>query len=225
MLFNLEKVILPENIEINNYIKMMNLIEKKPDILTKYCNGIDSKNHLLKRFCVLLLYFSANYDKEKVSDLLNKKELWKFYIEILPLNYQFFSNIEIPEELINEILHENNLSFEIIKGTFSYIHSNKNKLITINNNIDSIFEFCKKERNIKISELVFPNEADDLIDIIPEIEKIIKFQNNLHEKYILFDDDFWKKYIGFNNILIWEVFLLFRINYKRLMNKTKIIKI
>ena len=46
--------------------------------------------------------------------------------------------------------------------------------------------------------MIFPNEADDLTDIIPEIEKIIKFQNNLHEKYILFDEDLWKKYIGFN---------------------------
>ena len=215
MLFNLERVNLPENFEINNYSKMMSLIEKKPDILTKYCNENDGKNLLLKRFCILLLYFRANYEKEKVSDLLNKKELWKFYIEILPLNYHFFSNIVIPEELINEILHQNKLSFEIIKGTFSYIHPNKNKFININNNIDSIFEFCKKERNIKISELVFPNEADDLNDIIPEIEKIIKSQNTLHEKYILFDEDFWKKYISFNDQsqdnknLIQNVYLLY----------------
>ena len=174
MMFRLERVKLPDNIEINNYSSMMNLIEKKPDILTKYCNEVDSKNKLLKSFYVLLLYFRANYDKGKVFDLLNKQELWKFYIEILPKKYQFFSNIEIPEELINEILHQNKLSFEIIKGTLSYIHSNKNKLIAINNSIDSIFEFCKKERNIKISELIFPNEADDLTDIIPEIEKIIK---------------------------------------------------
>ena len=227
MLFNLEKVNLPENIEINNYSKMMSLIEKKPDILTKYCIENDSKNLLLKRFCILLLYFRANYEKEKVSNLLNKKELWKFYIEILPLNYQFFSNIEIPEELINEILHQNKLSFEIIKGALSYIHSNKNKLIAINNSIDSIFEFCKKERNIKISELVFPNETDDLNDIIPEIEKIIKFQNTLHGKYILFDEDFWKKYIGFNEqsqdnkSLIQDAYLLYLnadrdANYKEL---------
>ena len=101
MMFNLERVKLPEKIEINNYSNMMSLIEKKPDILTKYCKEIDNKNQLLKRFCILLLYFRANYDKEKVLDLLSKKEFWKFYIEILPLNYQFFSNIEIPEELIN----------------------------------------------------------------------------------------------------------------------------
>ena len=128
MMFNLERVKLPEKIEINNYSNMMSLIEKKPDILTKYCKEIDNKNQMLKRFCILLLYFRANYDKEKVLDLLSKKEFRKFYIEILPLNYQFFSNIEIPEELINGMLHQNKLSFKIIKGTFSYIHSNKKKL-------------------------------------------------------------------------------------------------
>ena len=78
MMFKLERVKLPDNIEINNYSSMMNLIEKKPDILTKYCNEIDSKNKLLKNFYTLLLYFRANYEKEKVSYLLSKQELWKF---------------------------------------------------------------------------------------------------------------------------------------------------
>ena len=198
MLFKLEKVELPENIEIKNYSNMLNLIEKKPDILTKYCNEINSKNKLIKRFYILLLYFRANYDKEKLSILLNKQELWKFFIEILPQNYQFFLNIEIPKELINEILHQDKLSFEIIKGTFSYIHSNINKLIAINNNIDSIFEFCKNERKLNISELIFPKETDDLSDIISETGKILKSQNNLNEKYIIFDKEFWNKYLDFN---------------------------
>ena len=198
MMFRLEKVKLPDNIEVNNYSSMMSLIEKKPDILTKYCIEADSKNKLLKSFYILLLYFRANYDKEKVFDLLKKQELWKFYIEMLPKKYQFFSNIEIPDELINEILHQNNLSFEIIKGTFSYIHSNINKLITINNNIDSIFEFCKKERKMNISELLSPKESDNLTEIIYQIEKILRSQNSLNEKYILFYGDFWKQYIDFN---------------------------
>ena len=220
MMFRLERVKLPDNIETNNYSSMMNLIEKKPDILTKYCNEVDSKNKLLKSFYVLLLYFRANYDKGKVSDLLNKKELWKFFIEILPKKYQFFSNIEIPEELINEILHQNKLSFEIIKGTFSYIHSNKNKLITLNNNIDSIFEFCKKEEKLKITDLIFPKETDNLTEIISEIEKILKSQNALNEKYILFDAEFWQIYIDFNKNnqditnLIQRTILLY-VNYNR----------
>ena len=198
MMFKLERVKLPDNFEINNYSRMMSLIEKKPDILTKYCNEIESKNTLIKRFYILLLYFRVNYEKEKVSDLLNKRELWKFYIEILPINHQFFSNIEIPNELINGILHQNKLSFDIIIGTLSYVHSNKNKLIAINNNCDSIFDFCKKERKLKISELMIPNENDDLTDIISEIEKILKSQNAEHDQYILFDKDFWQKYMDFN---------------------------
>ena len=220
MMFRLERVKLPDNIEINNYFRIMYLIEKKPDILTKYCNEIDSKNKLLKNFYTLLLYFRANYEKEKVSDLLNKQELWKFYIEILPKKHEFFSNIEIPEELINEILRQNRLTFDIIKDTFSYIHSNKDKLITLNNNIDSIFEFCKKETKLKITDLIFPKETDNLTEIIPEIEKILKSQNSLHEKYILFDAEFWQKYTDFNKNnqdianLIKRTILLY-INYER----------
>ena len=220
MMFKLERVKLPDNIEVKNYSNVLNLIEKKPDIIIKYCNEIDSKNRLLKRFYILLLYFRANYEKEKVSDLLNKQELWRFYIEILPQNYQFFLNIKIPEKLINEILHQNKLSFEIIKATLSYIHSNKNKLITINNNIDSIFEFCKNERKLKISELIIPKDTDDLTDIIPEIEKILKYQNAKHEQNIIFDDNFWEIYLGFNEqnqnnkSLIEKAHLLY-INYDR----------
>jgi len=198
MMFKMERVKLPDNFEKNNYSRMMSLIEKKPDILTKYCNEIDSKNTLIKRFYILLIYFRVNYEKEKVFDLLNKRELWKFYIEILPINHQYFSNIEVPNELINEILHQNKLSFEIIQGTLSYIHSNKNKLITINNNCDSIFEFCKNQRKLKIGELMIPKETDDLTDIISEIEKILKSQNANHDQYILFDKDFWQKYMDFN---------------------------
>ena len=198
MLFRLERVKLPENFEVNNYSSLMNLLEKKTDIITRYCSDIDNKIKLLKRFYTLLLYFRANYEKEKVSNLLNKRELWKFYIEILPINYQFFSNIEIPDELINEILSQNKLSFEIIIGTLSYIHSNKNKLIAINNNCDSIFEFCKSERKLKISELIIPKETDVLTDIFSEIEKILKSQNSKHDQYILFNEDFWKKYMDFN---------------------------
>ena len=54
MMFKLERVKLPDNIEINNYSRMMSLIEKKPDILTKYCNEIESKNTLIKLYIIAL---------------------------------------------------------------------------------------------------------------------------------------------------------------------------
>ena len=135
----------------------------------------------------MLLYFRVNYEEDKVQNLLNKKELWKYYIEILPINHKYYFNIEIPDELINEILKQKVLSYSIIKGTLSYITSNKNILISINNNCNSIFEFCSKTETIlNMNDLIHPNEIDDLKEIIIEIVKIITiFLCYIHWLWIL----------------------------------------
>ena len=199
MMFNLNRVNLPQNLNIKNYSLFLNLIEKKPNVLTKFCSQNDNKEKYLKIFYNLLLYFRVNYEEDKVQNLLNKKELWKYYIEILPINHKYYFNIEIPDELINEILKQKVLSYSIIKGTLSYITSNKNILISINNNCNSIFEFCSKTETIlNMNDLIHPNEIDDLKEIIIEIVKIINFELSKNKQFVSFNEEFWKKYLEFD---------------------------
>ena len=173
MMFKLERVDLPENLNIKNYSSILSLIEKKPNALTRFCSKNDNEEKYLKIFYNLLLFFRVNYEEEKVHDLLSKKDLWKYYIEILPINRKYY-NIEIPNELINEILNQKILSYSIIKDTLSYISSNKNVLIAINNNHDSIFEFCSKNEIIlNINDFIHPNEIDNLREILIETQKLL----------------------------------------------------
>ena len=199
LMFKLDRVKIPNNFVVKDYSDILNLIEKKPDIILKYCNQNDDKNKYLKIFYTILLYFRQNFEKEKVYDLLSKKELFQYFSEILPFNHQFFVNIEIPEILINEILKQKKLSYDIIEGIISYISSNKNKLISINNNIDSIFDFCEKNKIIlNMIKLAYPKEIDNLTEIIYEIGKIINYELNNNKQFILFNEEYFKKYIEFD---------------------------
>ena len=198
MMFKLNKIKLPKYLNIKNYSSILNTIEKKPDLLTKHCSKNDNKEKYYKIFYTLLLYFRANYEKEKVDDLLNNKEFWKYYIDIIPINHQFYSNIEIPNELIDEIFKQKILSLDIIKGTLSYISSNRNKLIAMNKNCDSFCEYCTKYGIIlKIMDLVYPNEVDNLKEIIFEIAIIINYELEKQKQFISFNEEFWKQYLKF----------------------------
>ena len=198
MMFKLNKVKLPKELIVKEYSSILKLVESKPNIITKYCSQNDNKDKYYKLFYTLLLYFRSNYEKENINELLNKKENWLYYKEIITNNYEYFSNIKLPEELINEILNQKNLTYEIIKGVLLYIGSIEKLLITINNNIDIISECIIKEKKIlKICEFSTPKETDDLNKISFEIEKLLKYQLKKNERFILFGKEFLEKYEQF----------------------------
>ena len=200
MMFKLDKILLPENLIVKEYRSILNLIEKKPHIIIKYCSEKDNPNKYLKIFYSLLLFFRKNYEKDEVDKLLNQKELWKFYVEILPLNYQYYSSIKLPEDLIKEILKQTNLSYDIIKGTFIYILSNIDILKNIKNNCDILSKFCEnKNIKLKIIEFLIPKEDDDLKEIIILITEIINYELDKNKQFIEFDEDFWKNVIKLKN--------------------------
>ena len=85
-----------------------------------------------------------------------------------------------------------------------------------------------------MSEMVNPNKNDDLNKVIEEIKKIIQYQIDKKEKFILFDEEFWKNYLHFNEktnltnlLLINKAILLYKkidksLNYDKLAIKFKI---
>ena len=200
IMFNLQKVLLPEKMEKKNYISILNMIENNPNLILKHLGPRDSKDLYLKHFYTLLLFFKLNYDNDKVQSLLINEDLWKYYAETLPKNYKFFTNLDIPDALIIKMLKKEPIKFDTIIGALSFGGSIEKILTIINNNIDLISSCCLKENNkINMSEMENPNQKDNLNNIINEIEKILKYQEKTKKIFILFDEDFWNNYIHYND--------------------------
>ena len=113
-LFKIENILLPKNFEYENYEPMLNLIENDFNIITQYCNSEEDKYIYYIIFYTLSLFVRNNYDKEKANKMLNNKNLWEYFIKILSNKYQYFQNLDIPEELMNKMF-EQDLTIELIK--------------------------------------------------------------------------------------------------------------
>jgi hypothetical protein len=141
-----------------------------------------------------------NYEIDKVNELLNNKNLSKYLVEILSNNYEPFSNLNVPDELIFEMIKQKNLSYKLIINSLSYMHSIEKILSIINKNCEIIANCCIKDKqNIIMSELANPEQTDDLNKIINEIKNILDFQSINKKEFISFDQQFWNYYIQFND--------------------------
>ena len=199
MMFNLNNVILPRQLDKKEYLYILNSIEKNPNLIIKHCSEKDNEEKYFKLFYTLLLFFGYNYENDKVQNLINNKDLWKYFTEILTHNSKFFPNLNISDELINNILNQKGISYEIVKDALSFGRSVENVLSIINNNCNLISNLCLKEnKRINMVEIVNFNKTDDLNKIIKEIEKLIYYQLNSKKIFILFRENFWENYIKFN---------------------------
>ena len=196
--FKFNKFKLPDyQFDLEDYREFLNSIEVNPNILTRHCLKTDDPEKFNKIIYSILLYYKVNYEKEKVQEFLLKKELWKYFIDILPNNYEIFNNVEIPEELINQMIQQKDLTFKIINGTLFYLKTFEKILSLINENIDKIYEICLKEKKeININDLTDPRAEDNLEKILEEIQKIINYETN-KSKFVIFDEEIFKNNLHF----------------------------
>ena len=122
---------------------------------------------------MILLYFRQKYENDKYQELFYKKELWKYFVEIISENYNFYEYKYIPEELYIEIIKKNSINFDNFKVYLTSFKSAEKILAFINNNIDIISDFCKNKNEILyFGDLVTVNEKNDnLIIIVNELKK------------------------------------------------------
>ena len=195
MSFNLKKVKIPTyKIEPKGYSIILKTIENNKQKITKHCSENDNPEKYYKLFFSLLLYFRFHFEKDKIEELLSRKELWNYYKEILPTNYKIFDGLSLPQELINEMLNQEKLSLPIIEGILFYLKILEKILICINEKIDLIYEVCIKEnKTIKINDLTGPKKEDDFEKILIEIEKLINYEIK-KGKFILFEEEFFNNY-------------------------------
>jgi hypothetical protein len=177
MRFKLERIIFKKELEAKNYSSILNLLYKKPEKIIQHCTEKDNKERYYKLFYSLLLYFRNHYDhytrdkgdnknnkdnkdnKDKkdneklidnVKELISREDLWQYFVDILPTNHEYFYNTEIPEKLIEKILSQTPLKYDVVIGTFKYLISLELILININKYCDSIFKCCEGEKEKKI---------------------------------------------------------------------------
>ena len=112
MMFNLNNVILPKQLDKTEYLFILNSIEKNPNLIIKHCSEKDNEEKYFKLFYTLLLFFRYNYENDKVQNLINNKDLWKYFTEILAHNSKFFPNLNISDKLINNILNQKEISYK-----------------------------------------------------------------------------------------------------------------
>ena len=205
--FKIENILLPENLNYKDYSVILGLLERKPEIISQHCVEKDKKLYY-KLFYTLLFYVRFIYEREKANDMVERKNLWEYLIQILPEKSKFFPKLKISEELIQKMF-EQELTIEKIIGILSFCGSIEKVLILINDKIEQISDCCIKYKNkILMSSLENPQKTDNLEKIIEEIEKIIKYELNNNKAFISFDKEFWEHYIHFND----DVKRLFLIN-------------
>ena len=200
IMFKLERVLLPAKLDVKLYSTFLKILEKKPDIIIRHCGEKEHHERYFISFYKLLLYYLSNYESDKIGPLLEKKDLWKYYVDILPKNHQYFPNLKIPNELIIEMIKKQPSDFSTIKGALSFLNDTEKLLSTINDNCKIIYDCCTKENQlIEISEISNPKNTDDLNKVIDIIEKLIKYQLEKGKHFISFGLKFWDAYIKLND--------------------------
>ena len=189
--FKLERVKIPENMNSKEFYSLLNLIAKNP-------NTIEKAGKFIKNFFLLLIFFKMRYDKDSIQDLLKERKNWIYYSQILITNNQYFKSIDVPDELINEMIHSNNLNYANIMGIFSYAHSFEKILKLVNDNFDIILNcIIKENKTIKLSDIVVLKETDNFDNIIIELEKLVEYQKKT-KKFIIIEKKLWESYIHYN---------------------------
>ena len=197
LLFNINQVLVPKEFNVVKYSEFLTKIESNPEIISK---------DYIQSFYSVLLYFRLNFEKEKVQSLLNKRDLWKYYIPIIFDNYDYYWNkLDYPDDFIIKILNLSYISFDELKRTLFLIKTIKKLLVIVNITIDSISNCCKKnEQTLDIAEFASPgsiiNSERDII--IYEIKKILNYQYRNKIIFISFEDDDWNDYIKNNWFLL-----------------------
>ena len=216
-----------EELDSNYYGKLLNDLQNNIGKL-KQINSKITNDVYLDYFTDLLVSYKLKYETEKIQDIINQESLWKHLSKILISDIEFYLelNIQIPKGLINKMLNQKHLlNPELTKKLLSFSESIEDLLFMINNNFDSIYIVFNKDKSyINIEQLKKQNVSDNLIMLQKDIELLIKKQEKVGYKLIIFDQNFWSFYLNnykkdFKSLRLIEQII---IKYKRIDNNINV---
>ena len=232
---------IPTNFNESKYESTLEQIESNQEMYAKYCleDGEDIK--IKKKFYTLLIYFRYNNkEKEKLKILINDKNLWSLFGEIINQNEKLHPIVELAGNgLINEIMKQKKISLDCVKRIITSLNPVERLLSFIDNNYDFIFKNCREYCYKRFERI---NSYTNLMALIKgeetkkygiqnknmtEQEKLFNFLENeenahhiKHKKYqiILFDKRYWDLYFRYKEI---ELFIINKSIYICLKNDKK----
>ena len=232
---------IPTNFNESKYESTLEEIESNQEMYAKYCleDGEDIK--IKKKFYTLLIYFRYNNkEKEKLKILINDKNLWSLFGEIINQNEKLHPIVELAGNgLINEIMKQKKISLDCVKRIITSLNPVERLLSFIDNNFDFILKNCREycykrfERTNSYTNLMALKKDEETKKYgkqnknMTEQEKLFKFLENEenahhinHKKYqiILFDKRYWDLYFRYKEI---ELFIINKSIYICLKNDKK----
>ena len=250
--FNLNKIKLPEKIDIPKYSGFLNKIKISPNIITKNLNDKKEREKYLEIFYSLILYFRINYEINKVNDLfIDNDASSKYYIKIVLANNKHFNNIPpLNNSFVDEIMKNiDNLNQEKLETILKLLKKFEKILIFLNENCESICKMINRkklkneeegedeeeeEEEEDNDEEINENKKINLIDIIKisiddNIEKINYEIDRLLDnikilKYIDIGQKFWENYSQYFNKKNLNALISIKKIILMIKSKTKLIK-
>ena len=216
--YDLEKIKLSENIDIEKISPVFNEIRNNPEILTAYLE--EKEQDLYKeKFYSLLLYYSMNYEIDKINELFIDKEINKYFQNILYSLQDYFRRITLPNSFVDEMIQNGfEMDYDKFISTLKYLKSLENILVFINRHTELIYKILKnhkdesqneeneeEEENIKENDFKKINLCQIItIQLNGNINNISKEINELLDKsyifdYIEFGEEFWRTYSEYFN--------------------------
>ena len=186
--------------KLNSYYD--NILTKLHEKIYKECiyhsDGFSNQN--IEVFINLLLIYSAQHEKEKIQEIVQKQFYWQFISKIFVRKLDFYSNlgIELPKGLINKILEQTNLTRDNILKLLSFGNSISKILKMINDNFKALYKICKQNNYIiKMNNFQNKGYIDNIEEIINNIIELIKNELKNGYSFISFDEEFWLYYINY----------------------------
>ena len=219
--FDFKKIKRTEKINIEEISPVLNEVKNDPELITKYANE-NEKDKYKEIIYSIILYYSINYDSNKINELLEEKNANKYYQKILYSNQDYFIDIELQNSFVDEMINNGfEFNYENFILTLKYLKTLENILVFINKHTKMIYELLKNKKTKKDDEDNEENEEEEeneenikdkkinLCDIIKikyngNINNISKEINTLLDKQYIFEyielgEEFWKKYSEFFN--------------------------
>ena len=141
--FKIEKIKLPENLEVKTHLPIMKLILKKGELIINKVEG--NKKSFAERLYLILLFYFYHYVPESLNDMLkigNGECNIDYYDLFFKNENKFLSNdksLEIIFHYVKSIEH----TIFLMKKFSNFFDCIK----SIYNNLNIISELCKKERD------------------------------------------------------------------------------
>ena len=191
--FKIEKIKLPENLEVKTHLPIMKLILKKGELIINKVEG--NKKSFAERLYLILLFYFYHYVPESLNDMLkigNGECNIDYYDLFFKNENKFLSNDKSLEIIFHYVKSIDHTIF-LMKKFSNFFDCIK----SIYNNLNIISELCKKERRtLNINDIPKIPQEEKLNEILSYLKEIKRFELDNNIKILNLDVNFWEKIIS-----------------------------